>query len=125
MIQNMVYGGSNKTVHKMSAEAYRGFSNMPSDEYLPGPDVKTFTMPRDGVVYYGGIAFYDRGTATGVCRIYKNNVVQDNRDSGNDYIIRGTMVDKQFNAVAGDEIKIECSLTVGTGLTFIQSAIVY
>lgn len=125
MIMNMTYGSGNKTVYKMSAEAYRGFTDLPSTEYQPGPDIKTFTMPKDGVVYYGGIAFYDRGTATGVCKIYKNSVVQDNRDSGNSYIIRGTMVDKQFNAAAGDEIKIECSLTVGTGLTFIQAAIVY
>ena len=122
MIINSVVSET-QTVTTISAVAFFGFN---SDHNEPGPDIQTFTMPKNGKVYFGGVSAYYSTSGTGTCRIYKNDVLIDSRDSGQGFTVRTSMVDKSFDAVAGDVIKLEASALSGTAtLAMIQAVIVY
>ena len=83
-------------------------------------------MPANGTVYYGGTSCFYGGGGTGTVRIYKNGAVVDNRDGAGGYVVRGTMVNKSFNANAGDVIKVEATASSGTAtMCCIQAVIVY
>ena len=109
----------------IAAAAVKGFGSNSSDWELS--EINTFTMPENGTVYYGGYAVDYNGAGSGTCRIYKNNVLIDNRDlTGNAYMWRGTMRNKSFAANKGDVIKVECTVSGGSHVaTNIQAVIVY
>lgn len=94
------------------------------------PHEESFTMPANGMVYYGGASggwYYN--DANSVCAIYKNGTLMDERNitSGN-YLFRGTMFNKSFAANAGDVIKVVASCSRGRGefiMSCIQAVIVY
>ena len=91
-----------------------------------GPEEQSFTMPDSGTVYYGGMSgTHNWGSCT--CAIYKNGSVVDNRNiSSGDYSIRGSMVNKSFNANKGDVIKVRAEASGGTTTwSFVQAVIVY
>nr|DAW08839.1 MAG TPA: hypothetical protein [Bacteriophage sp.] len=107
----------------ISAFSARGFGSGTSEGYQE----QSFTMPRDGMVYYGGGAasYGNRGST---CEIRKNGVVIDSRniDSGNSYAWRGTMFNKSFAAKKGDVIKVIADCWAGThAMADIQATIVY
>ena len=117
-----------KNIKMISAGAYRGFGASSSD--YETSDVSSFAIPAgatDVVVYYGGTAVDYNGNGSGLCRIYENDAVKDNRDvTGNTYLWRGTMVNKSFSSAAGRTIKVEATATSGTHVaTFIQAVIEY
>lgn len=107
----------------ISAFSARGFS---SGGYS-GSEEKTFTMPRDGTVYYGGCtASY--GSRNTICEIYKNGSVVDSRniDNSNNYAYRATMFDKSFKAREGDVIKVKADCRAGThAMSCMQAVIIY
>lgn len=111
---------------EVSAMAARGFGVASSD--WTTSDEKTFTMPRDGKVYYGGMSACYNASGTVVCEITKNGSVIDSRniDSNNRYNWRGTMWNRLFAAKKGDVIKVRAACTSGThAISGIQAVIVY
>lgn len=114
--------GNKKTI---AAIAARGFG-VSSSEYETYHE-ESFTMPEDGMVYYGGAnaGYYH----VSKCQILKNGVVIDHRDtSTSDWYSgwRGTMFNKSFSANKGDVIKVVCEQSSGThGMSCIQAMMVY
>lgn len=108
----------------ISAVSARGFraSGGPT-----GAEEQSFTMPRDGTVYYGGCtASY--GTRNTICEIYKNGAVVDSRniDNSNDYAWRTTMFNRSFKAKAGEVIKVKAYCAAGAhAISSIQAVIIY
>lgn len=90
-----------------------------------GTESESFTMPADGMVYYGGVAIGYYSSARGVCRIYKNGTIVDSRDIDDSHYLRTEMINKSFSAKAGDVIKVECGMSAGYGGCGIQAVIVY
>lgn len=113
----------NKTA--ISAMAARGHG-LSSSEYEPSSE-ESFTMPANGIVYYGGFSSSYGSSGTCTCEIYKNGSVVDSRNiTNNDYSWRGNMTDKSFNVSAGDVIKVKCTATSGTCAdAFMHAVIVY
>lgn len=109
----------------ISAMAARGFGS--SGGYSGGEE-SSFTLPRDGTVYYGGCTASYGGTRNTICEIYKNGTVVDNRniDSSNNYAYRGTMFNRSFTVKKGDVIKVKADCVSGThAISSIQAVIVY
>ncbi len=105
----------------IAATAWCGFG---TNAYTP--DSQSFTMPANGTVYYGGVSCFYRGSGAGTLRIYKNGSVVDSRDKEGSFIVRGSMVNKSFNANAGDVITVEATASSGTAtMCCIQAVIVY
>ncbi len=109
----------------ISALAVRGF-NASSSDYQTYEE-NSFTMPADGMVYYGGAnAGYKHISK---CQILKNGAVVDSRDTSASAWYsgwRGTMFDQSFSAKKGDVIKVICEQSSGThGMSCIQAVIVY
>lgn len=112
----------------MCAYAYR----YGSDTEDSSDRIRSFTMPRAGIVYYSGVTMGNGGSF--ICRIYKNGVCVDDCDmrtsSGNkngygNYSFRGTMIEKSFSANAGDVIKIETTHGSSSSLSIMVATIVY
>ena len=123
-----VVAAKSKNVAMISAEAYRGFGMNQSDYDLA--ETNQFTIPAGAtncVVHYGGISADRGGAGEGLCRITCNGTVKDDRDlTGNSFTVRGTMINKQFEAAAGDVIAVECTASSGTDvLSFIYAVIEY
>lgn len=116
---------------EISAYAVLGFNSSSRDQEMSNS--QSFTMPRQGTVYYGGMSgsFDGRYGADVICRIYRNGSIVDSRDidQNQDYNQRGTMYNKRFTANRGDTIKVECSLNNNgnTRAAFgcIQAVIIY
>ena len=76
---------------------------------------ESFTMPRDGIVYYSGFSgLLHNSKSSGkdvICRIYKNGTVVDSRDItySDSYYVRSSMVGQSFTAKKGDVIRIQLS----------------
>ena len=109
----------------ISAFAVRGFDGSSSDYQTYEED--SFTMPADGMVYYGGAnAGYKHISK---CQILKNGTVVNSRDtSASEWYSgwRGTMFNQSFSARKGDVIKVICEQSSGThGMSCIQAVIVY
>lgn len=107
----------------ISAASVRGFTSGYS-----GSEEESFTMPRDGTVYYGGMTAAYGGSRNVVCEIYKNGTVVDGRNinPSNDYAYRGTMFNRSFAAKKGDVIKVKADSISGThAISSIQAVIVY
>lgn len=89
-------------------------------------DEKTFTMPRAGIVYYGGMsaAYNSRGVVT--CEIYKGSTLMDNRNINGDWYIRPGM-SGSFAANAGDVIKLKCETAAGYSslISFLHAVCIY
>lgn len=97
--------GGQSTVAGIAAVAY---SSTSGDD---GPYSESFTMPRNGRVYYGGTARCSSTRTRATCAIYKNGTVVDNRNLDGNYFVRGSMINKAFNAAKGDVIKVESAIT--------------
>ena len=86
----------------------------------------SFTMPADGVVYYGGFSASYGTSGVCTCEIHKNGSVVDSRNITNEYLVRGTMFNQSFTAKAGDVIKVKSTATAGTFTSAsIQAVIIY
>lgn len=109
----------------IAAVAVRGYGASSSD-YTTSEE-SSFTMPEDGIVYYGGFSSGYGSTATCTCEIYKNGTLVDSRNITKlDYMWRATMVNKSFATSAGDVIKVKCTATSGTcACAIMQAVIVY
>ena len=91
----------------------------------PDLDEKTFTMPRDGVVYYGGMSAAYAAAGRATCEIYKNDTLIDSRPIVSDYYIRPQM-SSSFTASKGDVIKIRCNTTSGNAsIAYIHAVYIY
>lgn len=105
----------------IAATAWCGFG---TSAYTP--DSQSFTMPANGTVYYGGVSCFYGGSGAGTLRIYKNGSVVDSRDKEGSFIVRGSMVNKSFNANEGDVITVEATASSGAAtMCVIQAVIVY
>ena len=105
----------------IAATAWCGFG---TSAYTP--DSQSFTMPANGTVYYGGVSCFYGGSGVGTLRIYKNGSVVDSRDKEGSSIVRGSMVNKSFNANEGDVITVEATASSGAAtMCCIQAVIVY
>ena len=119
-----VAGSYAGTKRPIAAAAFRGFG-MSSSDYEPSEEA-TFTMPLAGTVYYGGISAFYNGFGEGTVEIYKNNTLMDSRNGGEDFYVRGTMVNKSFSAAKGDVIKVKATATSGSAtLCMIQAVCIY
>ena len=110
----------------INAVAYRGFG-INSADWQPSEE-KTFTMPENGTVYYGGCSACASSSRNITLEIYQNNTLKDSRNMTNSdsWAVRGTMFDKSFTANKGDVIKVKATATAGThGIASIQAVIVY
>ena len=112
--------------HTMFAIAVRGFGASSSDWITESE--ASFTMPRKGVVCYGGIPVCYNASGTVICEIYVNGTLKQglNIDANNRYYWRGGMVDKYFTANAGDVIRIVARATAGEhAMSFIHAVCCY
>lgn len=119
-----VTGNCTGTKTAISATAYRGFG-LSSRDFYPSEEA-SFTMPQNGVVYYGGVSAFYGATGTGTVEIYKNGVLIDNRNGADGYAIRTTMVNKSFAASRNDVITVKATATAGNSvLCMIQAVCIY
>lgn len=117
----------NKYVKLIYVDAIRGFGASSSD-YEPGPNEESFTMPADGMVYYGGFSTTYNASGNVICEIYKNGTVVDSRniDNNNRWNWRGTMYKKSFSVKKGDVIKARAAATSGAAsMALLHAEIVY
>ena len=117
-----------RNIKMIAAAAIRGFGASVADYTTSESD--QFTIPAgatDCVVYYGGISADYNGSGSGVCRIYENSTIKDNRDvTDNTFLWRSTMVNKSFSSAAGRTIKVEATAPSGSSvLCFMQAMIEY
>lgn len=120
-----------RNIKMISASAVRGFGASSSD-YEPS-EINSFTIPAGAtscIVCYGGFSADYGGGGSGTLRIYRGSgggTLVDNRDvTGNNYLWRGTMVNKSFSPAAGETIKVEATASSGTSvLCTIQAVIEY
>lgn len=88
---------------------------------------QSFTMPANGIVYYGGSTggwYYTDADSWSTCAIYKNGVLMDNRNIANGAnLFRGTMFNQSFSASAGDTIKVVAQCSKGSRGDFMMSCI--
>lgn len=111
----------------IAAEAARGYGA--SSSYWDNGEEQGFTMPANGVVYYGGMSAAYRpgsGTAT-ICEIWKNGTRMDERNIvDSNYLWRGTMFNKAFSASKGDRIIVKAYAYSGVAsMSCMQAVIVY
>jgi hypothetical protein len=110
--------GNKKTIGASAYDA-RGSSDNNHEQ--------SFTMPENGMVYYGGCAggwYYSDSDTNATCAIYKNGSVVNNANiSSGNYTFRGGMFNQSFSANAGDVIKVVASCSRGSRGDFIMSAI--
>lgn len=115
------YHGTKKAIDAMAVRGY----GAPSSEYQESEE-DSFTMPANGVVYYGGFSAAYGGSRKCTCEIYKNGTLVDSRNIDNDYYWRGTMFSKSFSAAKGDVVKVKCTVTSGTcASACMQAVIIY
>lgn len=110
----------------ISAMAARGFGT--SSSSWETSEENSFTMPRDGTVYYGGMSACYNGSGNVVCEISKNGTVVDSRNinASNRYNWRGTMWNRSFSAKKGETIKVKAECTSGShAISGIQAVIIY
>lgn len=119
-----VVGTYSGTKQAINATAFRGFG-LSSADYVPSEEA-SFTMPQNGVVYYGGISAFYGGNGAGTVEIYKNGTLVDNRNSGDGYIVRASMINKSFAASRNDVITVKATASSGSAtLCFIQAVCIY
>ena len=109
----------NKKAIGVSAYDARGSSESYNEQ--------SFTMPANGIVYYGGSTggwYYTDADSWSTCAIYKNGVLMDNRNIANGAnLFRGSMFNQSFSASAGDTIKVVAQCSKGSRGDFMMSCI--
>lgn len=117
-----------RNIKMIASVAIKGFGAGSSDWALSEED--SFAIPAgatDCKVYYCGFSADHNGSGSGTCRIYRGGTLVDNRDlTENNYLWRSTMVNKSFNASAGETIKVESTVSGGSHvMSFVQAVIEY
>lgn len=86
----------------------------------------SFTMPEDGIVYYGGASAFYNASGNATLEIYLDGTRKDHRNGGENFYWRSTMFDKSFTAKKGQVVKVKATATSGTAtMCCIQAVIVY
>jgi hypothetical protein len=108
-------------------KAYIGVSAYDARNDSDSYHEESFTMPANGMVYYGGSSggwYYPDADTNSTCAIYKNGVLVKERNIvRGDYTFRGGMFNQKFSASAGDVIKVVASCSRGYRGDFIMSCI--
>ena len=86
----------------------------------------SFTMPEDGIVYYGGASAFYNASGNATLEIYLDGTRKDHRNGGENFYWRSTMFNKSFTAKKGQVVKVKATATSGTAtMCCIQAVIVY
>lgn len=122
------YKGTAYSFGSYSCYSARSSSHSYDDQHYD----ESFTMPRNGIVYYSGFSSLlhhaESSSNTPIyCRIYKNGTIVDSRDivKSDTWIWRGTMVNKSFTANKGDVIRIQTQATGCDALAVLFAVCVY